>query len=170
MITKAIIEKVIDKYNAKVRIPIINKAKGAVSATPTEELYIASVCIPPNCNPDLKVNDVVFVAFEDGNNGKPVIIGQLFKEGPNETLCDIKSSTIDVALSCALPENTTVGNVTSTDLKNLTGTKGNLQGQIDIARDKAAKVEQLVYDLGSGTYIEIYSDTHTIVFGKLEDD
>lgn len=170
MVTKAIVEKVIDRYNARVRIPIINKAKGAVSATPTNELYIASISISPNCNPDLREGDVVFVAFEDGNNGKPVIMGQLFKEGPNDTLSDIRSSTMKVVLSCDLPENTSIGDVSSFDIKNLTGTKGNLQGQIDIAKDKATIVERLVEDLDAGTYVTIDEVTHTIIFGKIGED
>lgn len=170
MVTKAIIEKVINRYTARVRIPIINKARGAVSATPTNELYVASISISPNCNPDLREGDIVFVAFEDGNNGKPVIIGQLFREGPNETLSDIKSSTMEVVLSCDLPEDTTIGDISSFDLKNLYGTKGNLQGQIDIAKDKATIVERLVEDLDAGTYVTIDEDNHTIIFGKIGED
>lgn len=170
MVTKAIVEKVIDRYNVRVRIPIINKAKGAVSATPTDELYIASISISPNCSPDLREGDIVFVAFEDGNNGRPVIIGQLFKEGTNDTLCDIRSSTIEVVLSCDLPENTAIGDVSSFDIKNLYGTKGNLQGQIDIAKDKATIVERLVEDLDAGTYVTIDAVTHTITFGKVGED
>ena len=41
MITRAIVEKIIDRYHIRVRIPIYNRAATAVMHTPAEELSAA---------------------------------------------------------------------------------------------------------------------------------
>lgn len=134
MVTKAIIEQIIDKYHARVRIPSINKIEGSPSSTPFNELYIASVCCSIGSKPCLKNGDIVFVSFEDNSFDLPVIIGQLFRED-STGISDQYFGTLDVSLTCDLPEETTIGNVTKSDLNNLTGTKANIQGQLDYLKD-----------------------------------
>ena len=52
MIQKAIIEQKIDKYSMRVRIPVYNKIKSDPTATPTDELYVASIQTLPGCSPN----------------------------------------------------------------------------------------------------------------------
>ena len=74
MLQKAIIEKKIDKYSMKVRIPVYNKIKSDPTATPTEELYTAIIQTLPGCSPVYQEGDLVLVEFENDNISLPVII------------------------------------------------------------------------------------------------
>ena len=44
MITRGIVEKIIDQYSVKVRIPILDKVGASDAATPTDELNTAVIC------------------------------------------------------------------------------------------------------------------------------
>lgn len=140
MVTKAIVEEVVDLYHIRVRIPTINKAEGTPASTPFEQLYIASVCCPVGSSPNFVKGDVVFVTFEDNSFDKPVIIGYLFRENL-EGLSDQTLSNLVVNLTCNLPKETTIGSISEKDINNLSGTKSSIQGQIDILTDRLNALE-----------------------------
>lgn len=94
MIQKAYIEKQIDGFSYKVRIPRYNKSSAAPSKTPTEQLYTAYVCQQPNVNPYYSNGDVVFVCFENDDTSQPIIIGKLFNSEESQSHSEISSENI----------------------------------------------------------------------------
>ena len=133
MITKAYIIDIIDKYRARVRIPIYNKAYASPTATPTDNLSIATICTLPGVIPNYKVGDVVYVAFEEDIVSKPVILGLLCYIDMEKSSSDATFSNMQVGSSAALPQQTSVGNVSSKEINTLKGVRGSIQNQIDIA-------------------------------------
>lgn len=89
MILKAIIENKEDQYRYRVRIPQINKTVNDPTGTPYENLYIAQVCILPNCIPNYSKGDVVYVAFEKDSKELPVIVGQFYREQKSDSSTEI---------------------------------------------------------------------------------
>jgi len=130
MISRAFVEAVVDETHVKVRIPRINKVSGAVGATPTNELGIGVVCAPPGYSPRLRRGDTVLVAYEDDDNGSPVVLGLLFN--PNsQTVGDAKLDSLEINVSTKLPKNTTIGEVKEENIEYLIGLKDNAQKQFD---------------------------------------
>ena len=136
MITKGIVEEIINIYQAKVRLPVYDGFADTKNATPSNELTIASICNIPNIYNTIAVGDIVYVAFEDNDLGNPVILGQLYKEEMN-TLADIKLNSaninqLTVNKNASLPQNTSIGSISSKEIAALSGIKDNIQNQIDI--------------------------------------
>ena len=134
MITKGIVEE-LKGYQAKVRLPIYDGLANTKNATSNENLSYATVCITTNLNNSLNVGDIVYVSFEDNDKGKPVIFGQLYKEEMN-TLADIKLNSaninqLTVNKNASLPQNTSIGSISSKEIAALSGIKDNIQNQID---------------------------------------
>ena len=83
MITKAEIVEIINPTNSdpvffRVRMPIFDGDGVLKSSTPFEDLSLATACLSPYVTNFLKVGDKVFVAFEDNDISKPVILGPLY--------------------------------------------------------------------------------------------
>ena len=136
MVTKGIVEEIINIYQAKVRLPVYDGFADTKNATPSNELTIASICNIPNIYNTIAVGDIVYVAFEDNDLGNPVILGQLYKEEMN-TLADIKLNSaninqLTVNKNASLPQNTSIGSISSKEIAALSGIKDNIQNQIDI--------------------------------------
>jgi len=132
MLTKGIVEKLIDSYRIKVRIPVYNKPSYVNGATITNDLYEACICTLPNCSMNLQVGDIVILGFEDNDIAQPIILGCLYAKDINYSKTDLVVSSIEALNSVNLPQDTYIGNVTPTDLGYLTGLKSNVQGQIDV--------------------------------------
>lgn len=132
MITKAIVEAIVDTYSFRVRIPVINRSKDAALHTPTEELYISSICTVAGCIPNVRVGDIVYVSFEDNDLSRPVILGYLYKDSYGDTLCDFEIGNLTVDGSAHLSKDTSIGNVTPSEISFLEGTKSNIQWQLDL--------------------------------------
>lgn len=96
MFNKAIIEKRIDAYNYKVRIPRYNKTSYSSFSTDADDLYEAIVCITPGVFPVYDIGDIVFVQFENDQLNQPVIVGKLYREDDDsESTCDIECLSVD---------------------------------------------------------------------------
>ena len=74
MITKAIVEAIVDTYTVKVRIPRIDRLEFNSIKTPTQYLNDAIICTLPNCDPNLSPGDIVFVAMDDQNEDEVIIL------------------------------------------------------------------------------------------------
>ncbi len=144
MITKGIVEEIIDDYNIRVRIPYFNSVKQDIYATNTSDLYIATIATLPNCLLNLQLNDIVYVTFEDHQISKPVIIGQLCRETKTDRCAVLKADTLNVNIDAYLPAYTFIGDVTPDEIKCLRGSSDNLQYQIKILTDRIAKLEEEV--------------------------
>ena len=119
MLQKAIIEKKIDKYLMKVRIPVYNKIKSDPTATPTEDLYNAIIQTLPGCSPVYQEGDLVLVEFENDNIANPVIIGLLYRQDMLKGSTDIVADSLHVNVNTTLSENTSIGYVTPESIKKL---------------------------------------------------
>lgn len=119
MLQKAIIEKKLDKYSMKVRIPVYNKVKSDPTATPTDELYTATIQTLPGCSPNYQEGDVVIVDFENDDLSFPIIIGLLYREHMPQGSTDITADSLVVNVNTNLSENTLIGEVTPDSLKKL---------------------------------------------------
>lgn len=144
MITKAIVEKVIDNYNIRIRVPSLDRTYQSSVYTNNEDLNVAVVCTLPGCDPNIKVGDVVFVSLEDTEDDRAVILGYLYRTKKTETLCDMLLSKLNVEDVAVLPEDTTIGNVSSFELQQLNGIRGNVQLQITQLQEQVARLTQLI--------------------------
>ena len=144
MITKAIVEKVIDNYNIRIRVPSLERTYQSSVYTNNEDLNVAIVCTLPGCDPNIKVGDVVFVSLEDTEEDRAVILGYLYRTKKTETLCDMLLSKLNVADVAVLPEDTTIGNVSSFELQQLSGIRGNVQLQLTQLQEQVARLTQLI--------------------------
>ena len=131
MVTKGIVLELVNTYQAKVRMPIFNGVETSKDGTPDNRLSIATICTLPNCNNSVQPGDIVFVAFEDNDISKPIIIGHLYKEKANNTTADIILNTLLVQSGVTLPESTTIGEVNSKEISYLHGLVGNIQKQLN---------------------------------------
>lgn len=134
MITKAIIEEVISNYQVKVRIPIFDSSLNFKQATNNSSLSDAIICVMPKCNFTPVKGDVVLVGFEDFDLGKPIILGCLFKESGNASNLNLDVECLTANSTVKLSKDTTIGDITYKDLKELIELKVNFQSIIDTLR------------------------------------
>lgn len=146
MISRAFVEAVVDETHVKVRIPRINKVEGAVGATPLSELGIGVVCAPPGYSPRLRRGDTVLVAYEDDDNGSPVVLGLLFNP-LSDTTADINIDSAEFNVSVKLPKETSIGEVTKENLESLIGLRNNAQTQIDTLSSSVNDNKNSIYNI-----------------------
>ena len=133
---RAVIVSKLDDYHFRVRVPRINKAQDVPGATPSNELYIATVSTLPGIKPNYNINDVVFVEFENEDLTVPVIAGLLDndnarKEGnhnANIAECIITDKAV-------LPEEASIGAVSSSDIKLLNELSDSLKDDYDLTSE-----------------------------------
>ena len=143
MIAKAIVEEVIDQYSIRVRIPSIDRTYQSSVHVNTSDLDVAVVCTLPGCDPNIKVGDIVIVA-SDSAEEDTIVLGHLYRTKKTETLCDMLLSKLNVANIAVLPEDTTIGNVSSFELQQLCGIRGNVQLQITQLQEQVARLTNLI--------------------------
>ena len=120
MVTKGIVIELIED-KAIVRLPIFDGIEGTQNATGKNNLSKATVCTLPNATNVLSVDDIVYVAFEDDDISKPVIIGHLKKERLTKTTPSLKLGELSTSSTTNLSEYTSIGNITPTEIKMLKG-------------------------------------------------
>ena len=143
MIAKAIVEEVIDQYSIRVRIPSIDRTYQSSVHVNTSDLDVAVVCTLPGCDPNIKVGDIVIVASDNAEEDT-IVLGHLYRTKKTETLCDMLLSKLNVANIAVLPEDTTIGNVSSFELQQLCGIRGNVQSQITQLQEQVARLTNLI--------------------------
>ena len=116
MITKAIIKQLntTEDNHCRVFIPLLKKANDV------EENVILDATFTTISGIDniYKVNDVVFVEFEDSEYNKPVIIGKLYtgKEDATNITTTVVAKASEVTTTSKLPDSTYLGNSDSDSL------------------------------------------------------
>lgn len=118
MITKGIvvsIPKDSDSNKYEVRLPFFEDA----TVDSEEMIYEATLSEAPGIIQGYAVGDVVYCAFEDNDNGRPVIVGKLFSQTIDNTGADIKTLDLEVTNKANLPSSTTIGDATEQDVANI---------------------------------------------------
>ena len=141
MITKGIVEEVVDKFKYRVRLPIFDRIPQSALSTKFDDLAIATACLPKGVADNIAVGDVVFVAFEDNNYTNPIVIGHLYREGldTKEHGAIITARNLLVTEQTTLPLNTSIGSVTGTQIGYLLNVRSDVQEQIDELRKLITK-------------------------------
>lgn len=87
MITKGIIESIVDKYSIKVRIPTLN----GIGKT---DLSTAFICTLPNASINFAVGDIVILGFEDNTFSTPIVLGFLYRDAKRQSIFNIECGDI----------------------------------------------------------------------------
>ena len=125
MITKAIVVQIVPPNKFKVRMPIFDGPANSQSSVPDEQLNEATLCTLPNADNVINVGDIVYVAFEDNDAGRPVILGHLYMGNNSNTATqiDLNARTIRAVDSniakVELPYNTKIGDISYSDLYDM---------------------------------------------------
>lgn len=144
MVTRAIIEEIVETNKYRVRIPTLNRSEYSPLGTSFDNLYIATVSMMPNCKPNFQIGDAVFVAFENNSESKPVIIGQLLRDENTSLNPIINCDSISITSGAQLPYTTSIGGVTPSEIECLKGINKNLQFQLEILEQRIAKLEEKI--------------------------
>ena len=112
MITKGIIlERIIGTNTYYVRIPYLETSGVGVSR------LVATVSDNPAISEEYKVDDVVYISFEEHQANKPVIIGKLYVEGSGHR-GSANFEALNVSTKVNLPKDTTIGGKDLSQLLN----------------------------------------------------
>lgn len=141
MVTKAIIEAINDEYSVKVRIPLFDSSSQFLDSTPTNSLSDAITCTLPRMSYIPEVGDIVFVAFEDNDKGRPVIIGCLFKESGNTSLINAEINNLNVLGQTNLGTSISIGDISYQQLKYLIGLNQNIQAALENIDERLKNLE-----------------------------
>lgn len=144
MITRAIVETIVDRFHVKVRIPLLDRTKESNVHTNEDSLKVATICTQPQVHPNLKPGDIVFIGFESNFTENPVILGFLFRNSMTDSYCDAILNEVDVLTRCNLPDETTIGTITSEELRCLTNVHSNIQAQISSLVDRVTALEKVL--------------------------
>lgn len=140
MITRGIIEKSVDQYHVKVRIPSIDRMNTSSVHTSTDNLTNAVLATLPGCEVQLQPGDVVIVAI-DKTDDCATILGYLYREASVNKHCRHNMSSLSVDYSTVLSRDTTIGDVKSTEIAHLCGVKENIQKQLDDIQRRLSSLE-----------------------------
>lgn len=124
MITKAIVEDIINNKEFIVRIPIFDNIESAREHTIKEDLNTALAILSPGLSNNIVIGDVVYVGFEDNDISKPIILGLLDKENqqPRQTTvtsAQLNCDYLNVKNPTTLPIGTNIGSITYDQLLEL---------------------------------------------------
>lgn len=144
MIARGIVEKIYEPNKVAVRIPVFDKSSTSNSRTPTDQLGVASICVLPNCIPNVRVGDLVYVGFENNDVSSPVIIGYMYIDKDYLTKQGLSANSLVVDSSAILPEQTTIGNVTAQEIQCLSGMNTNIQAQILYILEEIEKINNKI--------------------------
>ncbi len=141
MIRRAIVEQVVNPFRVKVRIPEVDRAKKSSQHISTDELDELTVCVPAGWHPNFQIGDIVIVSYDVFSPDESVVIGFLYKENL-ESISEVDITQLIVSSYAKLPKNTTIGDVTSIQLQNLTGVKDNIQKQLDSLQEQINQLQK----------------------------
>ena len=126
------------------RVPIFDKEKDSPMATSSNDLNVATICTLPNCYLNIQVGDVVIVGFENNTYYNAVILGHLCKQSSSTTFSDITLNKLVVNSNTTLPESTSIGRVSSSEIHCLSGVTDNLQKQINSLKEQLEIIQEFI--------------------------
>lgn len=141
MIERGIIEEVIDSYTVRVRIPSVDRVATSTIHTASNNLRQAVVSALPGVVLHLSVGDVVIVDIPDRSSSSGTILGYLYRPETRDFKCDALFDTLSVQSASILPKNTTIGDVTSSEIRCLHGVSSNIQKQLDDILERLKRLE-----------------------------
>ena len=149
MITKAIVEDVIDRYNIKIRIPSLDRTPRSSVRTLSDNLDVAIICTLPHFDLKIQRGDIVIVAWEETEE-EPIILGYLYRSKMTDTYVDCILSSVHVNNNAHLPHDTFIGDVMNHEIHQLTGIRANIQKQIDELQAKLIQLEEKIESVTGG--------------------
>lgn len=129
MITKGIVKSIINDYEAVVNVPLLDSDVNCI---------ISSL---PNSRIILQLDDIVFVAFEDYDLSKGVIIGFLFKENSNLSSINLELDSLQVNSKSTFSKSINIGNISYEQLQYLSGLSQNIQTSLKNIEDRLDRLE-----------------------------
>lgn len=140
MITRGYITKKlnVDSSKVTVRLPIFETANNNEANVHNPFEVETSIMMTPGNFLGYNVGDVVIIGFEDNDYSKPIILGKLFISVEEKNTVKEVTDQLSVGSTAELPENTSIGNVSSKDIEALSGmgASGNLSKQLKYILDK----------------------------------
>ena len=138
MITRGIIEKSIDLYHVKVRIPSVDRVETSSLHTSTDNLNTAVFATLPGCEVQLQPGDIVIVHVDDEG---ATILGYLYRLESTEKRISQRLASLDVEESVRLPFSTKIGKVLPKEVACLSGVNENLQQQLNEIKERLKALE-----------------------------
>lgn len=142
MIEKGIIEKIEDDYTVRVRIPKLHLMQGDPFATPTEDLSLGCIAVQPGLDVTYNVGDIVMVTFEQNTYEDVCVLGLLYREQKSKSTTNPTVDSLVVSLDCKLPNETTIGDISYSEIESLRNIKGNLQQELIRINERLNKLEK----------------------------
>ena len=142
MITRGIVEKSIDEYHVKIRIPSVDRMDTSSVYTSTDNLNTAILATLPGCEVQLQPGDVVIVSIEEELRESAVILGYLYRRESLEKHCSYRADSLIVDNATQLSKDTTIGEVQAHELSYLRGLNENLQKQLDDIKLRLTLLEE----------------------------
>lgn len=139
MITRGIIEKSIDQYHVKVRIPSVDRVDTSSVHTSTDNLNTAVFATLPGCEVRLQPGDVVIVYVDEES---ATILGYLYRIESIEKRISQNLASLNVSESARLPISTHIGEVLPKEIAYLSGVNENLQKQLDAIKERLTLLEE----------------------------
>jgi len=139
MITRGIIEKSVDQYHVKVRIPSVDRMDTSSVYTSTDNLNTAVFATLPGCEVRLQPGDVVIVYVDDES---ATILGYLYRIESIEKRISQNLASLNVSESVKLPISTSIGEVLPKEIAYLSGVNENLQKQLDAIKERLTLLEE----------------------------
>lgn len=139
MITRGIIEKSVDQYHVKVRIPSVDRMDTSSVYTSTDNLNTAVFATLPGCEVRLQPGDVVIVYVDDES---ATILGYLYRLESVEKRISQNLASLNVSESVKLPISTSIGEVLPKEIAYLSGVNENLQKQLDAIKERLTLLEE----------------------------
>lgn len=140
MLVKGIIDKKVDNYTYKVRIPFLDKIESDSNPTLSEDLSEAPMCTIAGVHSVYESGDVVYIDFENDDLSDPVILGKLDREADLGSYNNIETATLQADITANLPEQTYIGSVQPNEIVALKGIHNNIQQQLDAISSSTSSI------------------------------
>ena len=127
LVTKGIVEKILNNNQLLIRVPIYNKLNNTIFATPTDELPVGAIAEVPGLQIKAEVGDTVFVAIENNDLSTLVVLGFLHDKYESRLSGDFLD--LDVSGFAKLPLTTSIGEVSGNQIQYLKNVNQDIQQQ-----------------------------------------